>query len=193
MTTYDITSSLTLSPYGERDRWTSAHGYVEGAEWIELAMDCRYTGRTHFSVLYQGPLGTIRLRGMSAEEDGPIGKLVALPVVIASHHPAAPRRTLEVKSGDVLVIDGQRLVILDDDPHGYPTLVTEAEFGIRVAAIYVRNRLRHEVMPEFGDAPEDEIDKVKWQTRMSVLSEVFSDILSLAAVTRGPLSVANTK
>jgi hypothetical protein len=204
MATIDITENMIPSGYGEADRWITADQFSLAipattrptdpdwaAAWVELEMKCRYTGITRFSVLYQGPGGTMRTEYGAPEENGPIGSLVAQASVISSTPQRRPK-LVHVQAGDVLVINNQRMVIVDDDPHRYPTLVTELEAGIRAAASYVRERLIQEVQPyaETAGKTDDQIDRevelerVKWQTRMAVLAEVFSDIKALAPVLR---------
>lgn len=196
MATVDITAHMIPSRYGETDQWVTAEQLRSSkrvaSDWIELRMHCRYTRRTErFSVLYQGPGGKMRLDHGRPEVPGPVGSLIAQCSVIAST-PVARARYIDVVAGDVLVINGQRMVIVDDNPHGYPRLVSEVEVGILAAASYVRNRLINEIQP-YADIDgktdveidrEVELERVKWQTRMAVLAEVFTDITALGPVLR---------
>ena len=47
---------------------------------------------------------------------------------------------IDVKAGDVLIINGQRMVIVDDQPYDYPKLVTEVEAGLRAVVSLLRAR-----------------------------------------------------
>lgn len=142
MATHDISAHLIPSQYGDADQWITANDFHRpqrpGGEWIELRMHCRYTRRTErFSVLYQGPDGKMRLEHGGPEVSGPVGSFIPQCSVIASS-PVARARYIDVEAGDVLVINGQRMVIMDDQPHDYPRLLTEVEVGLEVAKGYIR-------------------------------------------------------
>lgn len=210
MTTIDISEHMVPSDYGNADQWVSADQWhlptvedqgelqdeaneLYAGAWIELDMTCKYTGRTRFSVFYQGPGGKCRTVFQGPQHAGPIGSLIALPSVIAAQQSTRRPRVLEVKAGDVLVIHGQRMVIVDEDKTRYPALVSEVELGIRAAAQFVRARLAAEIGP--NDPPSDvsEEDKVIWRAKMATLAEAYSAIMDLAPVLRETFSVERTK
>jgi hypothetical protein len=171
MATYDITRNMIPSRYGDADQWISANDFDgAGFEWIELRMKCRYTRRVErFSVLYQGPGGTMRLEQGGPQVAGPVGGFIAQASVIASS-PVARARYIDVEAGDVLVINGQRLVILDDRPHGYPRIVSEVEVGLEMARSYLKALMSNACLSKTeGD-----------QIRFNTLRDAYFNLGSLA-------------
>lgn len=143
-----VIDNLTLVPsrYGETDIWTSIDQLErvdvgEPRPWIELRMRCRYTRRAErFSILYTGPHGATRVEHGAAPVPGPHGALIPQATVIAAG-PVERAEIIDVEEGDVLVLNGQRMVIIDDRLTGYPRLATEPEWGLAIAQREVRNHI----------------------------------------------------
>lgn len=180
MATIDITAHMIPSRYGESDQWITADEYNRdlrpGGEWIQLRMKCRYTRRVErFSVLYQGPGGKMRLEHGGPQVSGPIGSFIAQASVIANT-PVAKARYLDVEAGDVLIINGQRMVILDDQPYGYPRIVGEAEAGLAAAVALVRAQLT----ASFQRQPGTVEDNARSNERQAVLTSLIRQLNALA-------------
>jgi hypothetical protein len=197
MTTFDLTENMIPSKYGAADQWITADQFSLAtpaissptdpdwaATWIELQMHCRYTRRVErFSVLYQGPGGTMRMEHAGPEVAGPIGCLVAQASVIAST-PVARARYIEVKAGDVLVISGQRMAIVDDRAHHYPRLVTEAEAGALHARALIRARW-YELTQPSNTEHEDTIDgRLQRAAQVKILHEAIESLDDLLPILR---------
>lgn len=190
MATIDITAHLVPSRYDdEPDRWrTEQPMYGQKAEALLLRMRCRYTRRAEtFTILYQGPGGTMRLEHGADEQPGPSGSLICQATVIAATV-IARAVILDVAEHDVLILNGQRMVILDDRPQGYPRLVTEAEAGLARATEAVRAMIRegfdgYPGAPEDGDT-ESQVNFARWQTRREVLDQVWAELRDLAGPIR---------
>jgi hypothetical protein len=127
---------VDLSPlpnYGE-DHWTSGqpmHGDREPRTIYR--MHSRY-GRGHmrFTVLYVGPDGEARRKYQGPIMPGPYCALVPMSSVISAW--AGPRENVvEVKEGDVLLLNGLPMILIDDQGMEYPHAVTPAEYGARLA------------------------------------------------------------
>lgn len=193
MATIDITANMLPSRYDdETDRWDSADQFnsakLTAGDWIELRMHCRYTRRTErFSVLYQGPGGSMRIEHGADEVPGPLGCLIPQASMIASS-PVAKARYIDVQAGDVLVINNQRMVILDDRPHDYPRLVSEVEAGLASAQAHIRRRMLEGDRPEVDATEladqETELELIKWNARRQVMGQLFREIGELAPALR---------
>lgn len=131
-----VIDTITLVPtrYGDTDVWISQSQYYTGpGRWQELRMHCKYTRRQErLSVLYTGPDGETRVKDHGSQIPGPHGSLIAQASVISAN-PVARAEYIDVEEGDVLILNGQRMVIADDRSMDYPHLITEAEWGLVVA------------------------------------------------------------
>jgi hypothetical protein len=181
MATIDITASMQRSTYGENDQWVSKPTYLadkpgEQAARIELVMYSKYIRREcNFTVLYQGPGGSMRVEQGGPEVPGPIGDLIPQATVISAHR--GPRvNTVHVQEGDVLVINGQRMVILDDKPRtDYPRLVTEVEAGILAALAVIREKLS----AALAEQPGTEAQNASRNDRQALLTGLRHDVARL--------------
>lgn len=134
---------LVPSRYGEPDRWTSDDESIKTVpgRWIELAMRCRYTRKVErLSILYTGPEGTVRVTQGGPEVPGPHGSLIPQAGAVSAH-PTAKPTYIDVTEGDVLVLNGQPMVIADDRLMAYPQLITEAEWGLLAAQRVLRDTI----------------------------------------------------
>jgi hypothetical protein len=131
-----VVDTITLVPsrYGETDLWISKDEYDRGpGRWHELRMRCNY-------ILYTGPAGATRIENGGRQVPGPHGSLIPQVGIIAVD-PLAKPEYLDVKEGDVLVLNDQNMVICDDRRHGYPRLVTETEWGVVLARRAVNDQM----------------------------------------------------
>lgn len=195
MATIDITPNMLPSEYGEADQWKSAgqfnsHKLVAG-DWIELRCHSRYTRRQErFSVLYQGPAGTMRLEHGQAPEPGPVGCLIPQCSVIANT-PVARARIIDVKVGDVLVINGQRMVIIDDNPMDYPRLVCEAEAGLAYAIGLLRARANRMVVERRDET--DAAAGAALDAQIGLLRDMVMDVRKVAPEVRQAYAAPATR
>lgn len=181
MATIDITRNMIPSRYGDSDQWITRDSLAgNDPEWIELRMYSKYTRRTErFSVLYQGPGGTMRVEQGGPQVTGPLGCLIAQASVIANS-PVARARYIDVQAGDVLVINGQRMAIVDDKPNGYPRLVSEVEAGLLGAYGVIRAQLA----ASFQGQPGTEEDNARRNERQAVLTGLGKAVMDLAPILR---------
>lgn len=181
MATIDITAHLVPSRYDdEPDRWrTEQPLYGQKADALLLRMHCRYTRRREtFTILYQGPGGTMR----KDEQPGPSGSLICQATVIAAT-PIARSVILDVSEHDVLVLNGQRMVILDDRPQHYPRLVTEAEAGLAAARTAIRERFL-ELLAKRREQAMTDAQRETLTAQMDLLASLSNDLLALASSVR---------
>lgn len=185
MATIDITAHLVPSRYDdEPDRWrTEQPLYGQKADALLLRMHCRYTRRREtFTILYQGPGGTMRLEHGNDEQPGPSGSLICQATVIAAT-PIARSVILDVFEHDVLVLNGQRMVILDDRPMDYPRLVTEAEAGLAAARTAIRERSL-ELLAKRREQAMTEAQRETLAAQVDLLASLSNDLLALAGNVR---------
>lgn len=195
MQTIDLSGNLVASKYSDTpDQWVSLHQYnraqFEGqpyteyyGQWVELRMYAKYTRRVErFSIFYQGPGGACRTEQHGPMIQGPHGSLSAQATVIANS-PVAQARYLDVEEGDVLVLNGQRMVIVDDRPRtDYPRLVTELEAGMIRAADTLRLKMV-DLMAEENRAATEQ-DAAKYRDQWMFVSTMIREVTSLAAELR---------
>lgn len=185
MATIDITAHLVPSRYDdEPDRWrTEQPMFGQKADALLLRMRCRYTRRREtFTVLYQGPGGTMRLEHGADEQPGPSGSLICQATVIAATV-IARAVILDVAEHDVLILNGQRMVILDDRPQGYPRLVTEAEAGLALARTVIRERSM-ELLANRREQAMTEAQRETLAAQVDLLASLSNDLLALASSVR---------
>jgi len=177
MATIDITPHVQPLNYGDADQWASISAIgPNAAATIELSCYSKYTRRDErFTVLYQGPAGSMRMEHGGPQLPGPVGCLIPQASVLAATHITQPR-IIRVIEGDVLVINGQRMVIVDDNPQGYPQLVTEVEAGIRAAVQLILRDAAEDANFPTGD----EAARIQWTARMEMRSKLAHEIRSLA-------------
>lgn len=135
------TANLTRSRYqGENDQWTSVDAFTPGnGEWIEYRVYSRYTRRVErFSLLYVGPEGECRRVMHGPVVPGPYAAMIPQATVISAHPQARPAQTVELEEGDMIVLNGVPMMIIDDRAMDYPQLVTPAEFGDRMILALAR-------------------------------------------------------
>lgn len=152
------------------DHWISDDS-VDGPRTV-YRMHSRYgRGVMRFSVMYVGPEGEARRVHQGPIIPGPYCALIPLSSVISAW--AGPKeRYVEVKEGDVLVLNGLPMILIDDDHLSYPHAVSVAEYGARMAARALRTLAdaaadeRHKAERE-GD--EDKAERLK--TRRWVLQD----------------------
>jgi hypothetical protein len=144
----DMQDAMIPSTYGDTGSWASADGFG-GKTWIELTMRAKYTRQVErFGIYYTDPSGSSRIEHGGPQVAGPHGSLIAQASVIASSPVARPDVVIHVAEGDRLILNGQRMVIVDDKPYDYPRLVTEAEYGAIVALRAVGSRPSVEMMDQ---------------------------------------------
>jgi hypothetical protein len=121
-----------LPNYGE-DIWTSdASG--TGEPRLVYRMRSKYgRGNMRFTIFYVGPDGEARRVHGGPVLSGPYCALVPMSSVISAY-PGEREEAVEVKEGDVLVLNGAPMILIDDQPYDYPHAVTPAEYGARLAA-----------------------------------------------------------
>jgi hypothetical protein len=137
-----------LPNYGE-DNWTS-DASATGEPRLVYRMHSKYgRGNVRFTIFYVGPDGEARRTHGGPVLAGPYCALVPMSSVISAH--AGPREeAVEVKEGDVLILNGTPMILIDDQPYEYPHAVTPAEYGARLAAREVAN-LRKEKLTATGE------------------------------------------
>jgi hypothetical protein len=187
MATIDITASMETSRYGETDQWVSRTSYLadspeRAATTVELRCHAKYTRRTErFTVLYQGPGGAMRLEQGGPQVTGPVGCLIAQATVISAHPANTHVKVIDVKPGDVLVINGQRMAIVDDRPRtNYPRLVSEVEAGLLAAYGVIRAQLAD----SFKRQPGTVEDNARSNERQAVLTNLGKAVMDLAPILR---------
>lgn len=114
------------------DHWVSDDA-VDGPRTV-YRMHSRY-GRGHmrFSVMYVGPKGEARRVHQGPIIPGPYCALIPMSTVISAW--AGPKeRYVDVQEGDVLLLNGLPMILIDDETLGYPHAVSPAEYGARMAA-----------------------------------------------------------
>lgn len=162
-----VVQLAALPNYGV-DHWTSGqpmHGDQEPRTIYR--MHSRY-GRGHmrFTVLYVGPDGEARRSHQGPILPGPYCALVPMSSVISAW--AGPREnTVEVKEGDVFILNGHPMILIDDAALDYPHAVTPAEYGARLAAREVA-KLRKEKLTASDDRAWDAALQ-EAQTRITAL------------------------
>lgn len=133
------TANLVPSSYGESDQWVSVDRFDGSGEWIEYSAYSRYVRRNvRFSLLYQGPEGVCRREHGGAEVPGPYAAMIPQATVIALHPQAKPAQVVELSEGDMIMFNGQPMMLIDDRAMDYPQLVTPEEFGTRFPAAQAR-------------------------------------------------------
>ncbi len=194
MKTIDLSGNLVATDYGSEDQWVTASNFElsrlrrdnqardteYAGQWVELIMYCRYTRNTErFSVFYQGPAGACRVEHGGPQVPGPHGSLSAQATIIAAT-PVARAVCIEVEAGDVLVLNGQRMVITDDSPRDYPKLITEREAGIAAARKHIR--AMHVAATEQVSGDHD--DRIRRAAQADILLQVCRELDTLAASQR---------
>ena len=121
-----------LPNYGE-DHWTSdASG--TGEPRLIYRMHSKYgRGTMRFTIFYVGPDGEARRVHGGPVLSGPYCALIPMSSVISAH-PGVREEAVEVKEGDVLLLNGAPMILIDDQAYDYPHAVTPAEYGARLAA-----------------------------------------------------------
>jgi hypothetical protein len=145
--TVHVVALKALPSYGE-DNWTSdASG--TGEPRLVYRMHSRYgRGNVRFTIFYVGPDGEARRVHGGPVLSGPYCALIPMSSVISAH--AGPREeAVEVKEGDVLLLNGAPMILIDDQALEYPHAVTPAEYGARLAAREIK-KLRAENMTASG-------------------------------------------
>lgn len=133
------TANLVPSSYGESDQWVSVDRFDGKGEWIEYSAYSRYVRRNvRFSLLYQGPDGVCRREQGEPEVPGPYAAMIPQASVISLHPQAKPAQVVELEEGDMIVFNGQPMMLIDDRALNYPQLVTPEEFGVRYPAVQAR-------------------------------------------------------
>lgn len=135
------TANLVPSRYNEKDSWTSKDAMDRSApgDWIEYRVYSRYTRRTErFSLLYVGPEGECRREFQGPVLPGPYAAMIPQATVISASPQARPDQTVELEEGDMVVLNGQPMMLIDDRALDYPQLVTPAEFGDRMILALAR-------------------------------------------------------
>lgn len=141
----------SLPSYGE-DHWDSQTSDEQAR--VVYRMHSRYgRGVLRFGVFYVGPNGEARRTHGGPILSGPYCALIPLATVISAW--AGPREeSVEVKEGDVLLLNGVPMILIDDQRYDYPHAVTPAEYGARLAAREVR-KLRDAKISTTDRAPWD--------------------------------------
>lgn len=133
------TANLVPSSYGESDQWVSVDQFNRNGEWIEYSVYSRYVRRNiRFSLLYQGPDGVCRREHGGPEVPGPYAAMIPQASVISLHPQAKPAQVVELAEGDMIMFNGQPMMLIDDRALDYPQLVTPEEFGVRFPAAQAR-------------------------------------------------------
>jgi hypothetical protein len=147
-----VVELAALPNYGE-DHWTSDVARDDQARTV-YRMHSRYgRGTMRFSILYVGPQGEARRTQGGPVLSGPYCALVPMSSVISAWK--GPREeAVEVKEGDVLLLNGVPMILIDDQRYEYPHAVTPAEYGARLAAREVR-KLREAKISTTDRAPWD--------------------------------------
>lgn len=154
-----------LPNYGE-DIWTSdASG--TGEPRVVYRMHSKYgRGTMRFTVFYVGPDGEARRVHGGPILSGSYCSMVPMCSVISAY--AGPREeVVEVKEGDVLILNGAPMILIDDQPYEYPHAVTPAEYGARLAAREIK-KLRTENLTASGEHAWD-MALQEAQTRITAL------------------------
>lgn len=147
-----VVGLVALPNYGE-DNWGSDNSGV-GEPRLVYRMHSKYgRGVMRFTIFYIGPNGEARRTHGGPILAGPYCALVPMSSVISAYS-GPPEKSVEVKEGDVLLLNGVPMILIDDDPWGYPHAVTPAEYGARLAAREVR-KLRTAKISTADRAPWD--------------------------------------
>jgi hypothetical protein len=139
-----------LPNYGV-DTWASDASKASDTEPRTVyRMHSRYgRGSLRFTVFYIGPEGEGRRVHQGPILPGPYCAMSPMSSVISAW--ATPRENVvEVKEGDVLILNGVPMILIDDQSMDYPHAVTPAEYGARLAAREVAN-LRKESLTATGE------------------------------------------
>lgn len=139
-----------LPNYGV-DTWASDASKASDTEPRTVyRMHSRYgRGSLRFTVFYIGPEGEGRRVHRGPILPGPYCAMSPMSSVISAW--ATPRENVvEVKEGDVLILNGVPMILIDDQAFDYPHAVTPAEYGARLAAREVAN-LRKESLTATGE------------------------------------------
>lgn len=143
-----VVGLVALPNYGE-DNWGSDNSGV-GEPRLVYRMHSKYgRGVMRFTIFYVGPNGEARRTHGGPILAGPYCALVPMSSVISAYS-GPPEKSVEVKEGDVLLLNGVPMILIDDDPWGYPHAVTPAEYGARLAAREIKN-LRKENLTASGE------------------------------------------
>lgn len=132
------THTAVLLPYGERsDQWTSRSRF-EGTDadgpWIEYRTYSQYVNRhVHATLYYCGPDGAARREHGGPELPGPYAAMIPQDTVLADTPQAQPAQVVYLNEGDTVLFNGLPMLLVDDDPHGYPRFVTPAQYGLIMA------------------------------------------------------------
>lgn len=167
-----------LPTYGV-DNWASRTPRHGDAEPVTVyRMRSRYTrGFVRFTVFYIGPDGEGRRMHGGPILPGPYCAMSPMSSVISAE-PGPRENVVEVKEGDVLILNGVPMILIDDQTLDYPHAVTPAEYGARLAAREVK-KLRAEPLtatgPHAWDAALQEA-----QTRVTALYRNGHTVLPFA-------------
>lgn len=167
-----------LPNYGA-DNWASDASKVSDTEPRTVyRMHSRYgRGSLRFTVFYIGPEGEGRRVHRGPILPGPFCAMSPMSSVISAW--ATPREdVVEVKEGDVLILNGLPMILIDDQAFDYPHAVTPAEYGARLAAREVAN-LRKESLTATGEHAWD-MALQEVQTRITALYRNGHTVLPFA-------------
>ena len=155
----------SLPNYGE-DNWTSdASG--TGEPRVVYRMHSKYgRGTMRFTIFYVGPYGEARRVHGGPVLSGPYCALVPMSSVISAH-PGVREEAVEVKEGDVLLLNGAPMILIDDQAYEYPHAVTPAEYGARLAAREIKKLQQSNVRAS---------DRAPWD---AALQEAHHNVTSL--------------
>jgi hypothetical protein len=134
-------------------------------------------GDLRFTVLYIGPDGEGRREHQGPILPGPYCALIPESSVISSHE-QPKEKVVEVKEGDVLILNGAPMILIDDQSYGYPHAVTPTEYGARLAAREVSS-LRKEKLTATGERAWD-MALQEVQTRITSLYRNGHTVLPFA-------------
>lgn len=147
-----VVGLVALPNYGE-DNWGSGNSGV-GESRLVYRMHSKYgRGVMRFTIFYVGPNGEARRTHGGPILAGPYCALVPMSSVISAYS-GPPEKSVEVKEGDVLLLNGVPMILIDDQRYEYPHAVTPAEYGARLAAREVR-KLREAKISTTDRAPWD--------------------------------------
>lgn len=155
--TVHVVELAPLTSYGA-DHWTSDDRADDTPRTV-YRMHSRYgRGTMRFSIMYVGPEGEARRVHQGPIIPGPYCALIPLSSVISAW--AGPKeRYVEVQEGDVLILNGLPMILIDDDALGYPHAVSVAEYGARMAARVVRG------LADAASTERDQAERVGDETK----------------------------
>lgn len=154
-----------LPSYGV-DNWTS-DASATGEPRVVYRMRSKYgRGNMRFTIFYVGPDGEARRTHGGPVLSGPYCSMIPMSSVISAW--AGPKEeAVEVKEGDVLILNGTPMILIDDQAFEYPHAVTPAEYGARLAARQIKE-LRAENLTATGEQAWD-MALQEAQTRVTAL------------------------